>query len=124
MGSVLIHAGVLRREHEYYGSKTIVPGKGFDSTRIVNPVAGYLDPYNDQGLGLPTTTLNFTQNQGSSSKVGVDFEYYINQSTKERYFITCNSVDFFNAYSTDNVLATGGLANLVVATGSGYAIRG
>lgn len=122
MGQVLIKAGVLRKEHQYYGASTLLPGEGFFSERIVQPVAGYYTPYNDQGLGSPTEVGSFTQVQFSSaSKPCVDFFYYVNQSTKYRFSITCNSAEFYAAFeSTD----AHNQVNLAVFTGSGYTIKG
>lgn len=120
MGQVLIKAGVLRKEHQYYGSQTLLPGIGFFSERIVSPVAGYYAPYNDQGLGSPTEVGSFSQVQTTGSKPCVDFYYYVNQETKYRYSITCNSAAFWAAFESTDAHNE---VDLAVFTGSGYTYK-
>lgn len=119
MGQVSIKAGILRRDHAYFGDRTSIPSEIFLSENVVSFRPGWLEPAGDSGLGAPSQTMNFVQGSPHAvgAKLGVDFYYYVNNSTKVRYFITCDSITFTNALeSTD----AHNFVDLAVATGSGY----
>lgn len=124
MGTVAIHAGVLRRDHEYLGGRSAIDAETFFVEQMRSIRMGFLAPETAiPNLGAPSSGLVFQQSSPHAvgAKVGADFYYDVNNSTRVRYFITCNSADLAAALeSTDaqNYVA------LVVATGSGYTLNG
>lgn len=124
MGTVSLHAGILRRDHEYFGGKTSIPAETFYVDQMRSIRVGFLVPDFDSGLGAPSGGMQFIQANGnvpSTAKIGADFYYDVNNSTRVRYFITCNTQDIGTALeSTDahNYVA------LTVASGSSYTLQG
>lgn len=124
MGTVSLHAGILRRDHEYNGAKTSIPAETFYVEQMRSIRYGFLVPELGNNLGSASYPMQFIQSNGavpSTAKIGADFYYDVNNSTRVRYFITCNTQDLAAALeSTDahNYVA------LSVASGSGYTLQG
>jgi len=124
MGALVLHAGVLRRDHEYFGGKASIPAIDFIVDHMVSINIGFLVPEFDNGLAATAGPMQFIQANGavpSNAKVGADFYYYTNDSTKTRYFITCNSAELQTALTSTSAHQQ---TNLAVATSSGYTLQG
>lgn len=124
MGTISIKAGILRRNHEYFGGRTNIPAEIFILENIVSIRFGWLTPATDNGLGSTSNAMEFQQAGAapfSNSKNGADFYYYINDSVTERIFITCNSQDLITGLNDTDAQTYLALA---VATGSGYVLQG
>lgn len=124
MGTVSIKIGLLRRDHEYFGGRTLIPSEVFYIEQMRSARIGYLVPEVVTGLGSVGGGMAFVQANGNvpaGAKPGVDFYYDVNNPQRVRYFGTCNSADYLAALeSTDahNYVA------LAVFEGSGYTLQG
>lgn len=122
MGTVSLRAGLLRRDHEYFGGKTALPAEIFYVEQMRNVRFGYIIPALDNGLGTASNALEFSQtNIGGAGKNAADFYYDVNNSTRVRYSVTCNSLDYTNALESTDAQ---NFVSLAVATGSGYTLQG
>lgn len=102
--SLRIKAGILLRDAQYYGAKTVLPSDNFDVARMTNIQHGWIEgDAGTSGVGSPSYVNSFTEDPNahtSAAKNGTQFFYQNKFNQMVRYVISCASASFDTALST------------------------